>query len=490
MFLILGVSLYTFRLLLQNLGIDDYGIYNVVGGIVVLCSFLSNAIRQSTQRYIAFFLGGGKEKQLSEVFSMSINVHVIVAFGIILIAETLGIWFINSKMNIPTDSMSAANIVFQFSIFAFVVQLMLVPYQATIMAYEHMSFYAYFSIVEVILRLGAVLMLDFFDSNRLEIYSAAVAMTTIVIWLGYYIYCKRKFTCCRYIRFWSGRLFKDFFSFSTWNLICGLAILTMTQGTNLLFNICCGVAVNAALGIANQVSNAINNFVVNFQTAFNPQIIKLYANGEISECNALVSNASKYSFILIAIMGIPMIVCSNDILKIWLVMVPDFAVAFTQLIIAYFIIDAVSSPFNTAVQAVGKLKKYSIIISFIQIVNLPIAYCLLSIGYSPVWVIVLRIVLNILCYIIKIWIVSSLTAFNIVSYVKNVTLPIAITLAIAYLFSVFIKNTLANNVPFFVPVVVSIFLLFICSYNIVLDQSEREYVRIKIVRIFEKFCIK
>lgn len=490
MFLILGVSLYTFRLLLQNLGIDDYGIYNVVGGIVVLCSFLSNAIRQSTQRYIAFFLGEGKEQQLSEIFSMSINVHVIVAFGIVLIAETLGVWFINSKLNIPADSMTAVSVVFQFSIFAFVAQLMLVPYQATIMAYEHMSFYAYFSIVEVILRLGAVLMLDLFDSDRLEIYSAAVAMTTIVIWLGYYVYCKRKFSYCRYIRFWSGRLFREFFSFSTWNLICGMAILTMTQGTNLLFNICCGVAVNAALGIANQVSNAINNFVVNFQTAFNPQIIKLYANDEIKECNALVSNASKYSFILIAMLGVPMILCCNDILKIWLVSIPDYAVDFTQLIIAYFIIDAVSSPFNTAVQAVGKLKKFSIIISVIQISNLPIAYYLLSVGCSPVWVIVLRIGLNILCYIIKIWIVSSLTAFNIALYLKNVMLPIVTTLIIAYPVSYLVNNSLSNRVPIFVPVALSVILLSTCCYRLILCHSERVYIKVKIVSILNRFNLK
>ena len=296
MILTMLVSLYTSRIVLNTLGVEDYGIYNIVGGVVILFSFFNNAMSNATQRFLSFELGQNNSVQLKRTFSMIINVHIGIAFLIFLLAETVGLWFLNTHINIPTERMKAANWVYQFSIFTFLINIIRVPYHATIVAYEKMSFYAYLSIIEVLLKLGVVFLIQISPLDKLIFYGFLIFVVSVLILLVYKIYCNKNFDAANYNFFWDTKLFKTLISFSGWSLFGSAANVSSKQGTDILLNIFYGVMVNAAMGIANQVNNAVNGFVQNFQTAFKPQIVKSYAANETDYLIRLIFQTSKFSF--------------------------------------------------------------------------------------------------------------------------------------------------------------------------------------------------
>ena len=428
MFMIMGVSLITFRLLLQTLGETDYGIYNVVGGVVVLFAFLNNAMSQSSQRFFAYYIGNNDKPMLARMFSASVAIHLIIAAIAFVLAETVGLWFLNSYMNFPPDSMPAVNIVYQASIAVFIIQIMIIPYHASIISYERMSFYAYLSIIEVILKLSAVLILFLFNTRRLVIYSFAIVGVTLVIALFYRFYCRRKFDICRTAVSFDRSTIRQLAGFSGWNMLGGIGNIGATQGVNIIFNIFHGVTLNAAMGVANQVSGAVSSFVSNFQTAFNPQIVKSYANKEIHDFQTLIFRASRVSFGLIFIIGLPVILLAKLILSIWLTEVPQYAVQFTQLIVIFCMIDAVSGPLWTAAQASGRIKNYMIIISLMIFSNVPAAFILLYLGFSPVWVFVYKVAMNLLIHFVRIVYLSHFIDFPGWRYMARVMLPISFTI--------------------------------------------------------------
>lgn len=308
MFFVMAVTLFTSRVVLATLGVTDFGIYNVVGGVVAMMGILNNAMAVSTQRYLTFELGRGDAVRLKQVFCMCLAIFVMLAVVVVVLGETVGLWFLNSKMTIPADRMVAANWVYQFSILACVASLIVTPYNAVIIARERMNVYAYVGILEVVLKLAVVYLLLVIPVDRLTTYGLLILLSQIVIAVIYMLYCTRHFAEARYRVYWDGSLFRELVSYSGWNLFGSAAGVVKGQGLNILLNMFFTPAVNAARGIAYQVNAAITQFFTNFYTAVRPQITKYYAQGDMEEMTKLIFRSSKMSFYLIMLISMPVII--------------------------------------------------------------------------------------------------------------------------------------------------------------------------------------
>ncbi len=480
MFLIMAVTLFSFRIVLKELGEDGYGIYNVVAGVVILFSFLSSALTQSTQRFLSYHIGRKDFDELKRVFSMCINVHVVIAVTILILAETIGLWFLNMYMQFPAGMSATANIVYQFSIATFVIQLLVVPYQASIISNEKMSFYAYFSIIEAFLKLSAALLLTFITGNKVVVYSAALCIAAISILFCYRFYCRSHFEHCTYRYFFDSKLFKQILSFSGWNMLGGIGNVGATQGVNVILNIFLGVALNAAMGVSNQVAGAVSAFVTNMQTAFNPQIIKSYAVEDREYFLSLIFRASRFSFFLIFIIGFPVILCCSTIFDIWLTETPDYAIPFTQLIIIFCMIDAISGPLWTAAQASGNIKIYMIIIASMIFSNVPAAYIILYFGLSPVWLMAYKVLMNFIIHLTRIGYLHWLIKFPSLVYLRKVMLPIAVFVLVVVpipLIMADFSNTILENI------LLMLFTLCessILGFYLIMNKEERRFLLEKI----------
>jgi len=418
------VSLYTSRIILNTLGVSDFGIYNIVGGVVVLFSFLNNAMSSATQRFLNFEIGKKDFEQLKKVFSASINVHISIALIVFVLSETIGLWFVNSQLNLPIERMDAVNWVYQFSIFIFMISIIQVPYNATIIAHEQMSFYAYISIVEVSLKLCVVFLLQYLSYDKLKLFSVLICIVAIIVIIIYKLYCTKKYASSRYSFFWDATLYKQLLNFSGWSLLGSFANVGKTQVINIFLNIFCGVLVNAAMGITNQVSSALNGFVTNFQLAFNPQIVKSYAANERDYLMKLIFQTSKYSYYLLLMLSLPILINTEFILKLWLSIVPQYTVVFCQLTIISLLIESISGPLWMTVQATGKIKKYQIAISSALLLNIPFSYILLKLNFVPFSVLWVNIGVGIIALITRILFLKSLINLPIKRFLKEVVLNI------------------------------------------------------------------
>lgn len=414
------VSLYTSRVVLETLGADDFGIYNVVGSVVVLFSFIQGAMATAVQRYLNFELGRDDKNAVSRVFSMSMTVHIMIALIVVVLSETIGLWFLNTQMQIPSGRHIATQWVYQFSVLTCCVNILRIPYNATIIAYEKMSFYAYVSILEVFLKLSVVFLLVFSNGDRLILYSILMLIVSIIISVAYVFFCRKKFTTCSYSLFWDKKLFEEIFGFSAWSLFGSMANLGASQGINVLLNIFCGVVVNAAMGLAQQVNSAVSQFIVNFQTAFVPQLVKLYARNEYEKFVHLIFRSSKLSYFLILLIGLPVLTYTRPLLEIWLHSVPEYTVQFTRLMILFSMIDAMSGPLWNSVQATGKIRNYQILMSSIIAINVPAAYVILKLGGSPIIVLVVRVIINFITHLVRIFYLRRLFEFPSLPYIKDI----------------------------------------------------------------------
>ncbi len=484
----MAVSLFTFRELLKLLGVEDYGTYNVVAGIVILFSFLSNALTQSNQRFLSYHLGKGDKAELQRTFSMIINVQLMFSVLILILAETIGLWFLNTQMNFGTENISVVNWVYQFTILTFIFQIMQIPFKSAIISYERMNFFSYSSIGEAFLRLSIVLMLGLFGQGRLIIYSALLTFSAILMFFVYWLYVVSKFKGCKYRLFYEKKLLKGIIGFSGWNMIGGLGNVGASQGLNMLYNIFCGVVVNAAMGVSNQVGAAVNSLVGNIQTAFNPQIVKSYASGNIDYFNSLVFRASRISFILISVVGFPIIFCCKDILSLWLTAVPEYAVPFAQLTMVYCMIDSLSGSLWTANQAHGNIKVYMIVVASLTLLNIPISFILLYIGFSPVWAMFARVVITFIILNFRILYIGKKIKFPVVQYYRNVVLKAAVVAVLSSLGAVitshyvllsgFMQLILQGGCIFIITAIISAYLM--------LQANEREFCVNKIMQFVPK----
>lgn len=383
MLLTIVVGLYTSRVVLNTLGVSDYGIYNVVGGIVAMLAFLNSALTAASQRFISFELGRGDKQKLKTIFCMSVTIHAVLAIIIFIIAETIGLWFVNTHLNIEPIRMTAANWVYQCSILTFMLTIVSVPYNSCIVAHEHMNAFAYVSILEVILKLLIVYLLLVINYDKLIIYGILVLCVAFIIRLIYGLYCKRHFEECTYHFTFDKTLFKEMFSFAGWSVVGNLGFSFKDQVANVILNIFFGTVVNAARGIALQVNGIISNFSNNFIMALNPQITKQYAAGDIGNSMKLVYAGCRYSFFLLALIAIPVMINLDYVLKLWLGNVPEYTSEFLQLALCAALINSMASPLVTALQATGNIKGFQISICIVMLLELPMAYLILYLGGKP-----------------------------------------------------------------------------------------------------------
>ena len=477
MLLIMAVSFYTTRIVLKKLGIVDYGIYDVVGGVVMMFSFLNGSMSSATQRYLTFELGKGNKSRLSDIFSAALNIHIAIAVLIILLAEAIGVWFLNTKMTIPPDRLVAANWAFQFSILTFCTNILQVPFNATLVAHEKMDIYAYISVVEAFLKLAIVFMLTILPFDKLIVYSILIFVVQCIIRGLYQAYCYRHYEECRFRLFWDKQLYKEMTSFAGWNILGSLAWLVRGQGVNIMLNIFIGPAINAARGVANHVSATLLNFVTNFTLAVKPQITKNYATNNIREMEILTYRGLKFSYFLLFLIAFPLILNLNYLLNIWLVDVPEYTAIFLELIIIDSMVTALfGTPLVTSLHATGKVRNYQIVVSLCLMTILPLSYVVLYLGYSPVMVFVLTIFVSLISGLARFMFCSKQIGYSFSFFVKQTLFPVIFTTILALPIPILLKRGLESDSIWTVVLTSLMAVLFaiVSIYWVGLATSERK----------------
>lgn len=487
MFFIMGVSLYTSRVILDILGEVDFGIYNVVGGFVAMFTFISGAMVTATQRFLSFEIGKGESGNVRSLFSTSVIIHVILAGIIFVLAETIGLWFLNTQMNFPPERYDAANWVFQFSVLTFLINVISVPYNAAIIAYEKMAAFAYVSIIEVVLRLLILYLLLVSPIDRLVLYAILLAVIAIVIRIIYGVYCNRKFDKCRCDWKWNKQFGTQMMSFVSWNMIGATADIAKEQGVNVVLNIFFGASVNAARGIAYQVLVAIRRFVDNFQMAMKPQIVKLYASDEKQEMFKLVFNGSKLSYLMLLTLSLPVILEAPFILDFWLKKVPDYTVIFLRLVLIISLIDSLSGTLIASMQASGKVRDYQIIVGGISLLTLPSVYCFFKLGFAPYTAMYIGIFISICCHIARLILLERTIGLPIKSFLIEVTAKVALVSIAASIFPLAAYCFLDTGwLTFFLVCCISVISTMSCSFLLGLNRNEKQFVINKILTVINK----
>jgi len=432
MIVMLLVSLYTSRVVLQTLGVTDYGIYNVVGGVVALLGFVSNSMSISVQRFLSYDIGKNDIVSLNRTFNTSVIVHLFIALLIFLLGETIGLYFVTHHMNFPPERYSAAVWVFHFSLIACLFKIIQVPYNALIISYERMEIFAYLSIVEAVLNLGIVFLLTLGTFDRLVLYAILLMVVSLFVCLLYGGYCRFKIRDVKNELIFDSQCFNRLIGFASWSALGEMAWAGTLQGVNIVLNMFFGPAVNAARGISYQVLNAVNRFVQSFQMAVNPQIIKQYAAGDIMSMQKLVFRSTRFSFYLLLLLILPLILRTEYVMRLWLGEVPEYLVAFCRLILINAGLDLLSNLYATVAKAYGRIRNYQLIVSFVLFLNLPLSYLLLKLGYPPISTYWIYSLVSISLLFIRLLLIKKMVGLSISSYFREVIFPI---------FTVFLLST-------------------------------------------------
>ena len=472
--------------MLNTLGAEDYGIYNVVAGVVTMFSFLSGAMATASQRYFAFEMGKGNEEGLQKIFSVTMTIYVLLALIIMLLAETVGLWFVNTKLVIPTERMVAARWIYQFAILSFMVTLLTTPYMASIIAHENMNVYAYVSIVEAALKLGIVFVLQALPYDKLIVYGGLLLIVACINTELYRGYCKKHYSECRFRLVWDKVLFKEMVSYSGWNLFGASVGVVKNQIINILLNIFFGPLVNAARGIASQVNSAVVSFSQGFSAAMQPQIIKNYASENYKETIQLVFRGCKGTFFLMYLFSLPLMIEMPYVLRLWLKEPPEMAVLFTRLALLEALIDSISYPIQTLAHATGKMKLYQGSVGGVLLLNLPISYCALKLGAPAYAVMVIAVILAFVAFFVRLFVVKCLSQLSIKSFLWSVVLPVVIVALLASVLPAIISQNLNTGfVRLVFTTVVSCFPFGFLFFLWGLSPSEKKAVVIMIKKRFQ-----
>lgn len=424
MILLMLVGLYTSRINLHALGVDNFGIYSVVGGVVAMFWIISTAMVGSINRFLTFELGRNNTEKLKKIFGSALAFQYIIAAIVLIVGETIGLWFLNNRMVIPPERVYAANWVYQFSLFSFCLDLLVIPYTATIVAHEKMSAFAYISILTALGKLVVAWTTMIAPIDRLIWFGGLILVNSTLIRLIYISYCRRKFSECSGKIVFSKEVWKEMFGFAGWTFIGTSASILRDYGGNIIINLFSGPAVNAARGIAVQVNSAVGGFADNFMTALKPQITKNYAVGNTDYMMSLVRQGARLSYYILFIVVLP-IMCSTDyILKAWLGVVPQGSSLFVKLILVLTLSESLGGTLITAMMATGHIKKFQIIVGCLNLLNLPIAYVVLRLGAIAQSVVVVAIVISIGCNIARLILLRELIDFSIGKFVSRVYLNV------------------------------------------------------------------
>lgn len=487
MLFLLGVGLFTSRVVLSSLGAQDYGIYNVVGGFISMFTIFNAGLTSATQRFITFDLGKGNLKELRDTFSTCVIIYMMIGLVILVVAEVGGVWFLENKLTIPTDRLYAARWVFQLSLITLIIGLVSTPYNALIVSYERMGAFAWISIYEALAKLAVAYQIYVTSYDKLIVYAVMLCIVQLSVRIIYNVYCNRNFKESKVIFNFNWAKIKKIYGFTGWAMFGGLASIGFTQGLNVLLNMFFNPVVNAARGVAVQVQNIINGFVLNFQTALNPQIIKSYAKGDTSYMFKLIFASSKFSFLLLFVMSLPVMLEAETLLGLWLKEVPQYTPLFFRLIIITTMIDGISNPFMRAVDATGNIKKYQIIVGGILLMIVPVSYVVLRLGGAPYSVFIVHICMSFLAFLMRLYLVRKLINYSIMMYWKNVLSRLIVVVIISVVFSLFVR---AKMEPSLIRlIVVSLFsasAVLLLSYNIALLPNERALLKNKFQSIIQK----
>lgn len=446
MFFLMILGLFTSRVVLHALGETDYGIYNVVGGVVALFTVISGALTTAVTRFITFEMGKGSEAQLNKVFSTAVNVQFLLCAIIIILAEPIGLWFIDNRMTIEPDRIPAARLVMHFSLLSFVVNLMSVPQMASITAHEKMSAYAYIGILDGALRLAAALIISKASTDRLVLYAVLMAVALIIVRCAYGIYCRVNFPECRYRFIYDKSLIRQMFSFAGWSFIGSASGVLRDQGGNILVNIFFGPAVNAARAVAVQLNGAIQSFITNFMTAVNPQITKSYASGDHAYMFSLMRKSSRFSFYLLLILALPILFNTDSIMSVWLETVPAHSVLFVRLFLIFTLCESVSQPLITSMLATGNIRNYQIVVGGLQLLNLPVSYLCLKLGAAPESTVMVAIVISQICLAARLLMLEKMIGLSVKEFISRVYLNVIYVAAAAIVIPLIISFFLPDGI--------------------------------------------
>lgn len=485
--LIMLITLYTSRVILNALGVIDYGIYNVVGGIVMMLGFLNGAMTTTTQRYLTFELGNKNYKQLKLVFNTSQLIFGVISVFIIIFSETIGLWFLYNKMQIPAERIVASFWVFQSSVLTSVITIMSVPYNAIIIAHEKMNVFAYISILEGSLKLGIAYTLLLFSGDKLILYSILMVVVQFTIRITYNIYCTKNFPETIFKYQVNKSLIKEMTTFTSWNLFGNIASITYSQGTNIILNMFFGPTVNAARAISVQVQQAIIQFTNSFQMALNPQITKYYAIGEYTNMHKLINRSSKFTLMLLLFLSLPIFLNTNFILTFWLKSVPDYTIVFLRIILCSTILDAMANPLMIAASATGKVKIYQSTIGTILLCILPLSYIALKLGGEPQSVFIIHLGIVSIAFITRLFIVRALVHISLLDYWKNTIIKCFFIIILSIPIPLLVKSYLDEGVhSFFIVSILSITTVSFSSYYLGLTISEKKFVNNKMSEIAKR----
>ena len=487
MILMMCINLYTSRIVLHTLGVEDYGIYNVVGGVVVMFSFLNDSMTASTQRFLTFELGSGNKQRLHEVFITGIHIHVIISILIIVLGETIGLWFLIEKMVIPPERLTAAYWCFHLSIFSTVLDVLSYPYISAIIAHEKMKSFAYIAILDALLKLLLVYLLLFFDYDRLILYALLFAGEKLLVRSVYNIYCVRNFEECKYRWFVETALFRKMASFAGWKLMGSMAYVLYTQGLNLLLNVFFGPVANAARAAAYQAQTAVGRFSGNIQTAIDPQITKTYASSQIKEMHQLLYQGVRLIYFILLIICVPLIVEAPTVLGLWLMEVPEGSVTFLRLLLITLLIQRCYGPLITAVSATGNIKKYEIIMGAMNLSIVPIAYVVLKLGGLPWSVFAVYLAVVIVSRIVILGIILPIIKMELKDFLRYGLMRCALVTALALVIPFTIKMMFEASLS---VSILNMILTVVCTTLLCLTLGVEPEERHQIKKNVKAFMIK
>lgn len=487
MLILMFLGFYTSRVVLNSLGVVDYGVYNVVGGIVAVFSILTTAMSGTTQRYITIALGENNINKLKETFSVGLSIHLIISLILFICIEILGLYFLYNYAVIPKDRLTAAFWVFQISTITAILTIINVPFNGTIIAHEKMSAFAFFSIIDVVTKLLICFILPYTSLDKLIVYACLLFISSIINFISMQIYCIKKFIEAKYKLSWNKGMFKSMFGMTSWSLIDKVAYIGFAQGVTLVTNIFFGPAVNAASGIASQGSNVISQFTQNFQVAVNPQITKSYANGDLENMHKLIIRSAKFSCFLLLYLIIPIFFEAETLLKLWLGNVPDHAVLYLKLSLITSLINAIINPLQTSNMACGRVRNYLLARNLILLLILPVTYFTYKFGGIPESSVIVNISMFTIAMIVGAKILQSQIQLKFSLFlheiVLNITIITILSCIIPFLIHIYLDNDIARLIITTLSSIVSTSLLI---YIVGLNNKERQFISERIKNHLKK----
>lgn len=478
MILVLLVNLVVTRIILKNLGVEDFGIYNIVGSVVIFFSFLRTALTNATSRYLTYELGRNNKEGLQNVYSMAINCHIVLSVFLFLILELAGLWVLNTQLSIPEDRMFAANVLFQFSIVTFCISVIQTPFHSNIIAHERMDFYAFLSIVEVALKLGIAFYLAYTFYDKLVVYGCLLCFAAIVVLGCYILYCRKEFADTRYVsNYWNGKYVKEFSAYSGWSMLVNSADVCTQQSISIFFNMFVGLVANAALGIANQINSGLLSFSSSIAQAYQPQVVKSYAAGDMNYFYKLLFAASKISFLMMFIIAVPVVINIDYILTMWLGDYPSIASTFVKIIMVYYIFDSFQTPLIQAVHATGNIRTHQIFISSIKFTVIPLIYLELKYYGSANYALAIWAFGNVMGAIVRTIYMKKLICLDLRKYATDVVCKLAIISIFVLTATSYVSN-LVNQalLSLIISSALSIVLTSLLSLCFLFNNSEKVYL--------------